>query len=120
MEPTYKNNSIKIINKLKYKFTEPKREDVVVISISSGQTLYLKRILGLPGERLSFKKGKLFINGKSHNEPYIYDDGGWELNPLLIPEGYYFVAGDNRSVRQENVVYGLTKKEHLKGAMLFQ
>ena len=120
MEPTYKNNSIKLINLLKYKYTQPKRADVVAISIIAKEALYLKRILGLPGEQLAFKKGQLYINGKPHNEDYLFDTGDWNLKTVDIPQGYYFVAGDNRSVRQENVIYGLTPEKNLKGAMLFQ
>ena len=80
-----------------YTYAEPKRGDIVSFYYpDDGETLYLKRIMGLPGEVIEGINGKVFIDGKEiedYTENQFYEDFG----PYNIPENCYFMMGDNRS-----------------------
>lgn len=97
MEQTVMTGSKIIINRLVYTYTEPKRGDIVSFYYpDDGETLYLKRIMGLPGEVIEGINGKVFIDGKEiedYTENQFYEDFG----PYNIPENCYFMMGDNRS-----------------------
>ena len=98
MEPTYHDGSINFVNTLYYKFHNFKRGDIVAITIGSGHRyMYLKRIIGLPGEKVSFKEGKLLIDSKVSYEPYVKYESDWNMSEVLVGKDEYFVVGDNRN-----------------------
>lgn len=83
-----------------------------------GRAFYVKRILGLPGETIRFANGQLVIDEEELKEPYIAVLGDWNMNPLVIPESHYFVAGDNRSTFFEGHTLGIVNKDQLAGVLL--
>lgn len=93
MDPTLKDHQILILNKWKKDYN---RFDIVVID--DGEERLIKRIIGLPGETLEIKNNKLYINGKYIKENFEHDktDDFIYHNGEKIPNGYYFVMGDNR------------------------
>jgi signal peptidase I len=103
MLPTYQDHSINLINRLAYLFHEPQRGDVVAIKIAGPHivhphNMYLKRIVGLPGETIEFRDGQLLINGQPIDEPYVVLRSNWNHEPEQIGSGEYYVVGDNRSM----------------------
>jgi len=88
-----------IINELAYVFGEPKRGDIVSFYYPDDESqVYIKRIIGLPGETIEGKDGAVYINGTRLNESsYIDDVYTSDFGPYLIPENSYFMMGDNRS-----------------------
>ncbi len=99
MSPTLTNGQEILINKLVYAVSSPKRGDVVVFLPNGNENThyYVKRVIGLPGETVQIKNGRIYING----EPYgitqydkIYDAGIAE-NPITLEKDEYFVLGDN-------------------------
>jgi len=102
MRPTVEENTRLIAFRLSYTFSEPQRNHVVVaVSPNDGVTLYLKRIVGLPGETIEVINGRVYINGASEplTEDFILETPHPRNDvPLtLIPEGMFFVMGDNRN-----------------------
>ena len=110
MEPTYQNGNIILVDKFFYKRGKPSYNDIVVVKyhVGEGEDQIIKRIVGLPGDRLEMKDNQLYRNGQLLNEDYI--NGPMEGNKDFsydIPEGKIFVMGDNRnhSVDSRNIGY---------------
>lgn len=102
MSPNYADGSINFINRLAYVHSKPKRGDVVGVFKAGGYQLYMKRIVGLPGESVSFHKGKLYIDGRPLAEPYVRSFCDWEMAPVHLGPNFYYVVGDNRSMHWED------------------
>jgi len=118
MMPTYKQNGINFVNRVAYLFHEPRRGDVVAIRISGISIMYMKRIIGLPGETVAFHQGHAFINGRPLEEPYVKYNCDWELPPQLLgPQEYYFV-GDNRSMAAPDHTKGVAPRSRIVGKVL--
>lgn len=118
MEPTLTDGTIHFVNFIKYKWAEPERGDMVAIAMPGGKAFYMKRVLGMPGETIAFERGKLLINGEVLDEPYIGDHGDWQLKTIHIPDGQYFVAGDNRLTAFNGHTLGLVERHKLEGILL--
>jgi signal peptidase I len=99
MLPTYKDHGVNFVNRQAYLFHEPRRGDVVAIRTRAGEhVMYMKRIVGLPGETVTFHQGYVFINGKLLDEPYLSLRGTWEHEPEQDGPDQYYVVGDNRDM----------------------
>lgn len=88
-----------IINRLSYLFCDPARGDIVMFTNPDNEKKnYLKRIIGLPGEKLEIRAGLVYINDSDNplSEPYLNDLPNGDFGPYNIPEGCYFMLGDNR------------------------
>jgi len=118
MEPTVHNGSIHFLNLTAYWWRDPQRQDMVAVAMPGGRSFYMKRVLGLPGETISFLQGALHINGVQLAEPYLNSQGNWELEPLIIPDRYYFVAGDNRNTPFSGHTLGLVERRFISGVLL--
>lgn len=119
MNPNYEEGQIYILNKIKYKIFDIKRFDVVVLNSKKSKYM-IKRIIGLPGEHVKYEDNKLYINGNIVEEDFEKnsDTVDYDINVLgnhYIPEGYYFVLGDNRGNSEDSRHYGLVKEEDIIG-----
>ena len=116
MTPTYRNGRLNLINRLAYRWHAPRRGDVVAVRADGTYTVLLKRIVGLPGERVAIRRGRVLVNGQALDEPYAR---GREIS--APPGGYvlgddeYFVIGDNRDV---SVYFKVHRDEILGRALL--
>ncbi len=89
-----------IASRLSYHFHEPKRGDIVVFYFPDDETQrYLKRIIGLPGDTVQIKDGKVYINGSTTplKEDYLKETPVGDYGPYTVPEDSYFMMGDNRN-----------------------
>ena len=118
MEPTYSSAGFDFCWRPAYWFSKPKRGDIVVIRYTD-KKLYLKRVAGLPGDKIEFRNGKLFVNGAKVDEPYVKKTSDWNIPERVVPEGKIYVVGDNRSMPMEIHVFGAVKLKRLYGAPLW-
>ena len=120
MEPTFKDQDIVILNKFHYNLFDIKRFDN--ISLKHDGTKYLiKRVIGLPGEKVEYKNNILLINGKEIKEEFLSEDVTTEdfvlasLGYEEIPEGMYLVLGDNRENSLDSREIGLISENDIMG-----
>ena len=105
MQPNFYEDQWLLINKVVYNFHDPERGDVIILRPPyEGRDSFIKRIIGLPGERVEMKQGKVYIHQTNGtvlelDEPYIppEDQAICQYFSDVIPEGEYFVLGDNRN-----------------------
>lgn len=127
MTPTLRNGDIVILDKLSYRFSEIKRDDIVALYYADTKFL-VKRVVGLPGETVEFKDNKLYINDKYYEEKYLDDDivtdnfSLEKLNYTTIPDDMYLVLGDNRgdSMDSRDSDVGLIPKKDIYGKVRFK
>jgi signal peptidase I len=118
MLPTYREKSINCLNLLAYVFHEPRRGDVVGIRLAGRHIMYMKRIVGLPGEMVGFHEGRLVVNGRIIPEPYVKYPCLWEREPEQVRPDEYYVVGDNRSMALIDHTEGRARRERIMGKML--
>lgn len=100
MLPTLQLQDRVLVNKFIYRFKEPQRGDVIVFNPPEeikADKPYIKRLIGLPGETIHIKEGKVFVNGRVLSEPYIAEAPNYEYGPVVVPPGCLFMLGDNRN-----------------------
>ncbi len=115
MLPTYQDGSAHFVNRLAYLWHEPRRGDVVSIRLAGVHLMYLKRIIGLPGETVAFASGQVLINGQVLDEPYEKLSCDWNLPPEKLGPDEYFVVGDNRTMPPENHTFGKVERDRIVG-----
>ena len=113
MNDTLLNKDIMILDKISYRFTDIKRFDIVVIK--KDKEYLIKRVIGLPGEKIEYKDNKLYVDGKVVDENFKHKETEDFLLEETIPEDYYFVVGDNRPDSLDSRVIGLIKEEEILG-----
>ncbi len=98
---------------------QPKRFDVVVLHPPDDpDALYLKRVVGLPGERIDFKDGHLFVNGVLTTDKFSHETDSFDWDDLYdqpIPPKQYFVLGDNRAISKDSRIFGLVSEKQILG-----
>jgi len=120
MLPAYKDRSVNFVNRLAYLRHEPRRADVVSIRLAGIHVMYMKRIIGLPGETVSFRDGRVLINGEILDEPYENEKwkSDWNLPEFKIGANEYFVVGDNRTMPPEDHWKAVIGRERIVGKVL--
>ena len=117
MLPTYHTGQVNCINRLAYLRHEPQRGDIVSVRLAGASIMYMKRIIGLPGETVSFHQGKAYINGQVLDEPYVKNSCDWEAGPFVCTSNEYYVVGDNRSMPFDLHTKGRAERERIVGKL---
>jgi signal peptidase I len=140
MDPTLEDAQLVMVNKLGYRLHAPERGDIVVFydprtdapgiiertinqlkeiftlgRLQSDRPKLIKRIVGLPGEVVEIRDGAVFIGGRPLSEPYIASLGRYSQPPTQIPEGQYFMLGDNRNNSSDSHYWGTLPREKILG-----
>ena len=118
MMPTYTENRVNFVNRVAYLFHKPIRGDVVAIRTSGISIMYMKRIIGLPGETVEFHAGQAVIDGVILDEPYLKYNCDWELPPKLLGADEWYVVGDNRSMPERDHEKGVATRRRIVGKVL--
>ena len=119
MEPTYNNGMVKVINRLAYVGGEPRRGDIVAVTLTGHSVMFLKRIIALPGETVSMKNGVVLINGEPLTETYTAPNPYWNFGDNTMRDDEYLVIGDNRSMRQDEHEFGAVTADRIVGKVAF-
>jgi signal peptidase I len=118
MLPTYKDGRVNFVNRLAFLFHEPRRGDIVAIRYSGDHAMLLKRVVGLPGERVGFHAGHVVINGVELEEPYVKLRGNWEREAEQVGMNEYYVVGDNREMEWGMHEKGKAVRNRILGKIL--
>jgi signal peptidase I len=122
MAPLLTDQERIFINKFVYRFEPIERGDVVVFWYPLDRSKsFIKRVIGLPGETIEIRSGKLYVNAKELGEPYVPDmylDGS-NYGPVQIPVGNYFVMGDHRDSSNDSRVFGPVGRPYIYGKAVF-
>lgn len=121
METTLHDGDNLLVDKLSYRFTDPKRYDIIVFPYRlEDHVYYIKRIIGLPGETVQIKDGVVYINGQELGEHYGNEpmlEGGIASEPITLGDDEYFLLGDNRNHSKDsrNELVGPVHRDELVG-----
>ncbi len=113
MDNTLNDGQLIIINKINYRINDPKRFQIVVVKNTNEDDKIIKRIIGLPEEKIEYKNNELYINDKKVEENY--EHGVTEDFVTYTKKDEYFVLGDNREVSKDSRVLGNFKRKELIG-----
>lgn len=118
MEPTLQSGEFVIVNKLAYKFGSPGTGDVIVFHYPRDPDQeYIKRIIGLPGDKVKINNGTVYVNEQSIVEPYIAAPPNYQ-SELDVPANSLFVLGDNRNNSSDSHNWGSVPIEYVIGKAL--
>ena len=123
MVPTLLVDDRLLVNKFIYRFAEPERGDIVVFEgVESGDEDLIKRVVGVPGDEVAVRRGKLYLNGEPQKEPYVVEDPCLRYLPktcafgsTTVPEGHVFVMGDNRANSRDSRFFGPLPEGNIEG-----
>lgn len=127
MAPSFQNGDYLLVDEVSYRFREPARGEVIVFRYPNDEsTFFIKRIIGLPGERVILSGGKVKVVSPSHPEGETLDESylpgttftsshGGNKAEFYVQEGEYLVLGDNRSYSYDSRDWGMLKKKEVIG-----
>ncbi len=116
MEPNLHDGQYLIISKLAYYLHPPERGDVVVFHFPRNPSRdFIKRVIGLPGEKVEIRGESVFVNGEELEEPYALHTGRYAWGPQILAENEYFVLGDNRDSSSDSHNWGPLSRDAILG-----
>lgn len=117
MEPNLHTDQRLVVEKVSYRFHGPQRFDIVVLQLpEQGEELLIKRIVGLPGEKIEFRDGYVHINGERLEESFTDENTQpGRQGELIVPPLHVFVLGDNRDRSNDSRSFGPVPIENIVG-----
>lgn len=121
MEPNFHDGDYVIVNRLAFKYGDIQRGDVIVFPFPENpEDDYIKRVIGLPGDRIRINLGDVYVNDQPLNEPYIMEPLVADMAEQSVPDGYVFVMGDNRNQSSDSRSWGALRIEDIIGKAVFR
>ena len=126
MLPTLQINDRLIIDKISYDFSNPKRGDIVVfnptktLEAENFHEAFIKRVIGLPGDKVEVKNGKVYVNNLLIKENYLEARPDYQWGPVVVPASSYLVLGDNRNDSYDSHYWGFVPRQNIIGKAMFR
>ncbi|MBD2021376.1 signal peptidase I [Leptolyngbya sp. FACHB-36] len=126
MLPTLQVNDRIILDKTAYRTQTPRRGDIVIFQPTKSlqqqnfKEVFIKRVIGLPGERVEVRNGTVYINKKPVKEAYIAERPQYQYGPVVIPRNSYFVLGDNRNNSHDSHYWGFVPRDLIVGKVVWR
>jgi signal peptidase I len=118
MLPTMADGDLGFINTLAYWRREPARGDIIALRLAGRRVVYIKRVVGLPGEHVQIDSGIVQINGQPLVEPYVTARSPWPAREATLGADEYLLMGDNRALRQGQADFGKARRDRIIGKVL--
>lgn len=115
MKNTLKNGDILLL----YKLSSINRFDIIVLDEERDNEKIIKRVIGLPGDTVAIKKGKIYINDKVIDDEYAYGETS-DYDKVTLGDDEYFILGDNRLISKDSRYFGPIKEKEIKGKIVFR
>lgn len=116
MAPHIASGEYVLINTVAYRVGHPARGDIVAFRHErSAPSVYLKRIIGLPGDRIAISRGEVFVNGAKLDEPYVRYPDTRTFPEVTVPPGALYVLGDNRANSDDSRFWGFVEQGDVIG-----
>lgn len=127
MKPTLEVNDRLFVDKVSYQIVNPYRGDIIVftppeqiIEQEDSRAPYIKRVIGLPGEKVEVKDGRVYINNQPLLENYIADAPEYNWGPKIVPLNSYLVLGDNRNHSYDSHIWGFVERDRIIGKAIIR
>ncbi len=133
MQPTFEVNDRILADQASYQTAAPQRGDVVIFRPSEqlmdmlqgampldDQTVFVKRVVGLPGERVEVKQGKVYIDQSPLAEPYLSEAAAYTWGPVTVPANALILLGDNRNNAFDSHYWGALPQQNLLGRVIWR
>jgi signal peptidase I len=105
---------------VRFLFRPPRRGDVIVFRFPQDPSRdFIKRVIGVPGDEVEVRSGQVFVNGIALDEPYVTSRAEYSMPRQVVPEGQYFVLGDNRSNSYDSRAWGTVPEANIIGQAMF-
>lgn len=127
MQPTLDHGQVVMIDRVAYNIFSPKRNEIIAFAPNGGErsVVYVRRIIGLPGDKVQIIKGKMYVNGEEYQDKFATEPiklPGLADSEVTVGENEYFVLGDNRNLSEDSrsEVIGNVKKKDILGKAWFR
>jgi signal peptidase I len=116
MEPLIRSGEYVLINTFAFRFGHPRRGQIIAFRHEGdAREVFIKRVIGLPGDRIRIDRGRVYVNGTKQDEPYVQDADDHSLPRVLVPPSSVYVLGDNRANSEDSRAFGPVSDDRLIG-----
>jgi signal peptidase I len=116
MEPHIRSGEYVMINTFAYRFGTPRRGDIVAFRHEGdARAIFIKRVVGIAGDRVAIERGHVYVNGAELAEPYVVHGDDRTFSQTAVPDGFVYVLGDNRAESEDSRFFGPVKDDLLIG-----
>ena len=118
MQPTLRDGQFVLVNRLAYWRSDPTRGDIVALSLAGRRVLYIKRIVGMPGDRVRISGGTVYVNDAVLDEPYVRQRRRWDVPEAVLADDEYLMIGDNRGMPMRQHDFGKARRDRIVGQVV--
>ena len=116
MEPHIRSGEYVVINTFAYRLGTPRRGDIVAFRHEGDDRgVFIKRVIGVPGDRIRVERGEVYVNGRKLDEPYVLHRDDRSFSDVVVPGSAVYVLGDNRAESEDSRFFGPVNDDRLIG-----